>query len=227
MKRIHKSLLGLVITVIASTQTARGEPSPDQYKYAGTPGELRVLQNRFFKKTWRPEINLGISSLLNDAYTNTRGVQIKVALFPTEWWGIEAAFEKTKVEDSQDRKALRQKKYKDTVTDELVEADVEINAIHNTSEISIISTPFYGKINLLDTAIVYTDVYLLAGLLKVGTDQGTKMGLTGAIGQRVYFTEHLLSFFEIRDRIYKEIRNEIGTTRHTLVLSVGVGFFLL
>ncbi len=76
IKPLSYMLQGSTIFLLANLAFA--EPSADDFKRLGTPGELRILQNRFFSKTWRPELSLSLTTLLNDAYTDTQGTRSKL-----------------------------------------------------------------------------------------------------------------------------------------------------
>lgn len=197
---------------------------PSDIRVSTSKKQVSILQNRFFLKALRPEIGVATGSVLNEAYIKTYINGFRTGMFITEWIGIELQYFKSIVKESEDKKALDQMEYKDILTNKIVTPNPEINPIRNITDINITIAPFYGKHNFLDYYIVYSDLYLTAGLGNIKTDQGYKTAVSFGIGQRLYMYQYLSLRLDFRDRIYKERRNNKQSTRHALAIDFGISY---
>lgn len=192
---------------------------------------LSVLQNRFFVKSLRPEVGVMMGSFLNESYTDTLSYGIRGGLFLTEWLGVEAQFMRTSVSDSADRIALNRLQYYpvgsdgDAVSDIVVNPDPEVNPIHGAMEVTANVAPFYGKLNLMDKLIVYSDLYITTGFSSVDTDQGDKIAFVLGAGQRFYVQKNLSVRLDVRDRVFSEVRNGQSSRRHGVSYDFGASYF--
>ena len=202
------------------------ELKPSEIRGEKKSSPVTILQNRYFKKTLRPEIGLTAGSFVNEAYTETVMWGAHTSLFINEWLGFEYQYVSTNVTDSDDRKALNQLKYRKIDSSDVVSPDPEINRIHGANDLSMIVAPFYGKINLIDSLIIYSDLYLLGGISRVDTDQGGLNSISWAAGQRFYYKKNISFRFEVRDRIYSEDRAGDNYTRHAYSVDIGMSYFL-
>lgn len=191
------------------------------------PRPNKILQNRFFTKRLRPEIGLLAGSMLSESYTNTNLMGFRLGLFMTEWVGFEFQTIKTKVSDSQDRKTLKKMEYRDVEKpDDLVHPNVPVNEIQGIADLSAIYAPLYGKINLLDKMILYTDLYFTAGLSNIQTDQGRISAINLGGGQRIYIKKSWSVRLDLRSRIYSEEQLDKKVQKRTLSLDLGLAYFL-
>ena len=148
-----------------------------------------------------------------------------MGVFLNEWVGLESQYILTTVRDSADRKALNQKTYRDrTDANKIVVADAEVNPISSFQDFVLIGAPLYGKVNILDLAIVYVDIYGTLGLSKVGTQQGTKTALAIGGGQRFYFAQRWSARLDFRNRSYSESRNGVAAQHNSWTVDGGVSF---
>jgi outer membrane beta-barrel protein len=136
---------------------------------------------------------------------------------------------KAKVSDSDDRKALRTivsyKRNDDgSYTPRTIEP--EVNRLIKTIDISAIVAPFYGKLNLADFLIVYSDVYFTAGMSRLGTDQGNLNALTYGVGQRFYWAKSLSMRIDFKARRYTETRNDADYRKSTYSIDFGLSYYL-
>ncbi len=203
---------------------------PDEIRGKGQQSPVTILQNRYFTKALRPELGLSFGTITNEAYTDTSLFGVRGAMFLNEWVGVELQSMKAKVSDSDDRKALRRISYiKDPYGAEpkITRVDPEVNAINRFLDISAIFAPFYGKLNLADFLIVYSDVYFTAGLSKISTDQGDLNALTYGAGQRFYWAKSLSMRIDFRARSYTETRNGSDYRKNTYSVDFGLSYFLL
>ena len=193
---------------------------------------VTVLQNRYFFKAWRPEFGLLGGSMLNEAYTNTTLFGFRAGMFISEWLGFEYQNVKAKVKNSDDRKALNTLKYRPLDisgenANKIVTADAEVNSIHSFNDVNLIFAPFYGKLNLFDRYIIYSDLYITAGVSRVETDQGIHSAFTWGAGQRFYFSEHWSTRIDFKDRIYEELRANKESQKNAYSVDVSASYFFL
>ena len=226
----------MVISTLASAlhlnETARAETldiAPATFKPAAAPRPVSVLQNRFFLKSLRPEVGFMSGTILNESYTSTFATGYRLGMFIGEWVGIETQWISTQVSDSADRKALNQLRYRPlqgdaTNPDSVVTPDPDVNAIHGMRDIAAVAAPFYGKLNLFDQMIVYTDVYLTAGMSRVDTDQGAKDAIIIGGGQRLYLYDSFSLRFDFRNRMFDEMRAEEKHRRNSWAVDIGASY---
>lgn len=214
------------------------------------PGEIRgsshkepvtVLQNRYFLKSYRPEVGFLVGQILDEAYLDTKTMGVRSGLFFNEWLGFEVQMIKTMVSDSDDRKALNGLHYRPlddsnsgnavpanddgTTTEVVVSPDPEVNAIHGMTDFTGIAAPFYGKLNLFNKWIVYTDLYVSGGVSRIETDQGDKMGAILGIGERFYIGKSWSVRFDFKDRMFSETRAQQETRKNSYGVDLGASYF--
>jgi outer membrane beta-barrel protein len=211
----------------AHTAVAADDLSPSELRGNPNKQPVSVLQNRFFLKAMRPEIGILAGSFLNEAYTKTTTTGFRVGLFINEWFGVEGQYAKTQVKDSEDRKALNRQTYRDLEEDKQVSPDAEVNPIYSVTDINAVIAPFYGKLNLLNQYIVYSDLYLSAGGAKVETSQGDINAFVIGVGQRFYMLNALSVRIDFRDRMYTEQRGGKDSRKNALSIDLGVSYFFL
>ncbi len=186
---------------------------------------VNVLQNRFFQKAWRPEVGVLVGKMLDEAYTDTTLTGLRAGLFFSEWFGAEVQYFRTTVEDSDDRKALNKLVYRDRDEEVEVTPDPETNPIHSGIDVNAVFAPFYGKLNLMNKYIIYSDLYLTGGLSRVNTDQGDLNSLLIGIGQRFYIGKATSFRVDFRNHIYNETRSNERTRKNALSIDFGLSYF--
>lgn len=105
-----------------------------------------------------------------------------------------------------------------------VTPDVDVNAVKSSLEASALAAPLYGKLNLFDQMILYTDIYFGLGLARVDTEQGVKSAITFAGGQRFYFSESFSVRVDIRNRRLQETRGGKDEERNSLAVDIGASY---
>jgi outer membrane beta-barrel protein len=222
-------LIGGLVGSVYSVNSSALDLDEEKIRGESNPKPVTVLQNRYFLKTLRPEIGLAYGAMLNEAYTKTRASGVRLGLFASEWVGAEIQYFKMSVEDTEDRKALNTLRYRplDPNADAniVVSPDPEINPIRSILDFNVIAAPFYGKMNLLDKHIIYSDLYLSAGLSKVDTSQGNLTAFSIGAGQRFYFSGNWSVRFDFKDRIYSEKRSGKDSTKHAYSIDFGASYF--
>jgi outer membrane beta-barrel protein len=200
---------------------------PDAIRGKTQTSPVTILQNRYFTKSLRPELGLSYGTVTNEAYTDTSLLGFRGAFFLNEWIGVEVQSLKATVKDSDDRKALNQLKYRKLDSPDIVSPDPDINRLKSVTDFNGVLAPFYGKLNLADWLIVYSDVYFTAGIARVGTDQGDLNAISYGVGQRFYWQKNLSLRVDFRDRVYNENRQDQSNRKHTYSVDFGVSYFLL
>lgn len=229
----YRGTLAVIATVSLAVTSQAFALDLDPNEIRGTTGNnnkqpISVLQNRFFNKAMKPEIGILAGKFLNESYTDTLTAGLRTALFISEWVGVEVQYLRTSVSDSDDRRALNKIQYRsaDGKDETIKTLDPEVNPIHQVFDANVIGAPFYGKLNFLDKFIVYSDLYVLAGIAKVNTDQGNLNAFSMGAGQRFYFLNNSSFRVEFRDRTYVEQRSGQETRKHALCLDFGASYFL-
>lgn len=211
-----------------ATPTVALELSPAELRAKSTDkAKVSILQDRYFEKSLRPEIGVLGGSFLNEAYTNTGTLGARLGLFFSEWIGAEVQVIDTSVSNSEDRRSLNKLKYKDIDNGDIVSPDPEVNKIHGVKDYNVVFAPFYGKLNLLDQYIVYSDLYFTSGYAAVDTTQGTLGAFTLGVGQRFYMLKSMSLRVDVRDRIYTELRDERKTRKNAYSFDFGISYFFL
>jgi len=212
---------------------------PSEIRGKSSKEPLTVLQNRYFLKSTRPEFGFVVGSILDEAYLNTTTFGVRSGFFANEWLGFEVQMLRTTVSDSDDRRALNQLRYRplkddnsenaipnDGVeTEVVVTPDPEINAIHSMTDFHAVVAPFYGKLNFLNKWIVYTDMYLTAGVARVETDQGDKNSFTIGAGERFYVGKSWSFRIDFKDRIFSETRAGQTSRKNSYSFDLGASYF--
>ncbi len=188
-----------------------------------------VVQNRFFRKAFRPEMSLSGGVVLNEAYSQTFGGSIRGGFYLSEYLGIELGYTKFASSASADLEALSKLVYykKDQSPTHVVPSFVELK---DSISGHVSFAPVYGKINLLDYAIVYSDIAVSAGIGMLKTSAGDEIpGILG-IGQRFFFSKSWSLRVDAWDYIFSETRENNGQKlegiRHAWFVSLGLGVFL-
>ena len=200
--------------------------SPDDIRGASSKEPVDVLQNRYFLKSFRPEFGILAGTILNEAYLNTQITGLRGGMFINEWIGFEGQYIRSKVNQSTDAKTLEKLQYRPLTGDGVTTVSPEVNAIHSIGELSALAAPLYGKLNILNQLIVYTDIYFAAGFASVQTDQGAKPSLAIGLGERFYVGKSWSVRIDFKDRIFNETRGGASSRRNAESIDVGVGYFL-
>lgn len=219
-------LMGSLIA--AKISLAAGlELDPDELRGSNSKKAVSVIQNRFYLKAWRPEVGALFGTITNEAYTDTKLHGLRLGIFLNEWIGVEGQHILTTVRDSADRKALKKKIYRDQYENKLVTADAEVNPIQQIQDFVAVAAPLYGKVNILDLALIYVDIYGTLGISRVKTQQGVKTAITAGAGQRFYWGDRWSLRLDFRNRSFTETRagDESRKNAWSTDLSVSYLFF--
>jgi hypothetical protein len=217
---MQKSLMipfAFTILNISGIAVAKPEKTDSsESKDALTEKPPMVLQNRYFLKALRPELNVFGGSVQNEAYSKTWAAGGRLAMFFTETLGAEYAFTKFISADSADLKALQKLSYCNDKKTKCTSPEPSFNRLTQSHDFSVTFAPIYGKVNFMDLGIVYSDIYANLGF--------------SLVGQRFYFAKSYNIRIDGQDKIFAETRENLGKTstkiRNALVLSIGFSAFL-
>jgi outer membrane beta-barrel protein len=204
---------------------------PEDIRGKESEKSVSVLQQRYFIKAFRPELGILHGTFLNEAYTKTETRGLRASFFFNEWIGIEMQYVDTSVVSSDDRKALNKLEYRkkdpeEGKENEIVSPDPEINRILGYKDFNAILVPTYGKLNIIDSIIIYADIFFDIGMSQVNTDQGQKSAMTLGIGQRFYVLKRMSLRLDFRNHVFKEVRGGKDTNRNAYSVDFGASIFL-
>ncbi|NBW80854.1 outer membrane beta-barrel domain-containing protein [bacterium] len=226
-----KTLLPLAFAGVSSVSWAG--PQAGGRLLAMTSGSVSdaapaVLQNRFFTKQLRLETGVSAGTILNESYSSTSSFGGRVGLFLSEKVGLEYNFSKFAAADSADLMALRRQEV--CVALECRSIEPSFVRLIKSHQLQLVTAPVYGKINLFDWLILYSDLTLSAGAARVETSQGQKWAVTPGIGQRFYFSRSFSLRVDATDVYLKQSVTSGETTvsnwRHNWVAQFGLSAFL-
>ena len=234
-------LLGCVCVLgcfLFSSSLVALELDPKELRSESEPRSVSILQNRYFTKSLRPEVSVNAGLILNEAYLNTYLFGMKAGIFFGEIFGTELEYFGTSISDSNDRKTLASKEYRHPTEERKVKVLPETVKIKSGWSIEGVAAPFYGKINIANTLIVYSDIHLSLGVgqLKIdkefsNAEDGTKidhkkeskMSLNVGIGERFYIKQFMSVRIDVKDRIFDNGKK----TQHSIASSFGLSYFFL
>jgi outer membrane beta-barrel protein len=202
------------------------ELDPKKIRVKPPETNIAVVQNRYFNKAYRPEIGIYYGRIMNEAYTETNYTGYRLSMFFTESLGLELSTATSEVNDSPDRIALNSLEYRDITEEVLVSPDPEVNSVHEATDASLFFTPLYGKFNVLDLFIIYSDLFVNAGYSILKTDQGDINALTYGVGQRLYFTKSFSFRWDLKVKNYTEQRSGQDSTKNSYNMDFGLCYFL-
>lgn len=217
----------LALTLFSPTYLGAIDLKPEEIRGKGASSPVTILQNRYFLKAWRPELGVSYGTVMNEAYTDTKLLGFRGALFFNEWLGLELQSFSATVSDSDDLQALKRLRYRKLDSDTEVFPDPEINRIQKITDLSGIVAPFYGKLNFADWLIIYSDVYATAGVAKIDSDQGSLNAYTFGLGQRFYWQKSLSLRVDFKGRSYTEKAAGKDRQKTTYSVDFGLSYFLL
>jgi outer membrane beta-barrel protein len=199
-------------------------------KDSSTEKPPMVLQNRYFLKAFRPEVNVYGGSVQNEAYSQTWAAGARLGMFFTETIGAEYGFNRYFSKDSADLNALQKLQYCNDAKTKCKSPEPSFNRLTQSHQFDITFAPIYGKVNFMDLGIVYSDIYANLGFVLQGTEQGNKKAAQVGVGQRFYFAKSYNIRIDAQDFIFSETRQNLEssktTIRNALVLSLGFSAFL-
>jgi len=169
--------------------------------WAAKDDDLGVVQNRAFSKTGRIYGSIGTGPIINDEWLLGQVYHLSFGYFFTEHWGVELGYQQgqLKKNDGVDRIAIQNGLQPDH------------NKFLTATSIYGIWVPFYGKMSLVDTKIVYFDMQFALGLGNVSYEnqidpsegsnsQQNALGVSFDITQHYFFSNHFAVRVDLRNR---------------------------
>lgn len=222
-----------LLTLVSYAPVCLGAPKSRERLIALNQREIAdvapdVVQSRFFTKKLRAEIGASAGAVLNESYSQTRISGARAGLFLTEKLGIEYNFQRLTSVDSSDLTALKSQEV--CVEKECKNIEPSFIRLNRLNQLQLVTAPVYGKINLFDSVILYSDLTLSAGFARLETTQGEKWGFTPSIGQRFYFSKAFSFRVDVTDIYLKETLTfgdeQRSNWRHNWTALAGLSVFL-
>lgn len=227
---LFRGLVACLVLFFVHQGSAYAQERPTDEQEILPPPPVLVLQNRFFKKALRPEVSFFGGTILNEAYSKTTMVGGRFGLFFNEWVGLDYSFTDFQVEDSTDLKALRAIEVYEKGTTNRTLVEPSFVTLKQQHSFTATLAPIYGKVNLFDFLILYSDIYFSAGFGILETSQGSKNPLILGVGQRFYFAKRFNIRIDAWDNIFEQVRNNLGietkSTKHEWTVAFGASVFL-
>lgn len=201
-------------------------------KWLDSKDKIFVLQNKVYEKKNTFYFNLGYGMNLSNDFQDGKLPIFKTGYFFLEEWGIEALYAKISNSDSDTMKSISMSNL----------AIPFVRRINNYYALSLIYSPFYGKVNAFNK-IFYLDINLGLGLTKISGESNQKAfinensnypyekesstGLLLQLESRFYITESVFANINLlRSYFYaKNPRSQADEvfTSTDLVFSMGYG----
>lgn len=245
-KPIQASLGAVLAIFIQCNAFGQSSPAPvnaaPQVTTAADDGKwepkVKVLQNRYFIKGLRPEVSLFGGTLLNESYSQTWIYGSRIGMFLNESLGAELTYKAFSSTDSPDLKALQSLEYCNGTT--CTHPEPAFTRLNRAISLTGTFAPIYGKINLLDWVILYSDIYVNAGFSSLnvqqepailGANKRNKISPLLSVGQRFYFAKSFNIRVDAEDHIFSEERiartgDKKTAWKHAWTVSVGFSAFV-
>ena len=180
--------------------------------------EISIIQKRFLPKTKRFQFFAGLTGIMNDPWYFSAGGDARLSYNFTEAWGLE--LQADALSNSQ-REAIKELHDENGVnTDSIITSKAYYGA-------SIVWSPIYGKMGMLNRRIVPFDMYFAVGGGTTQVDNGTGgstihlgtgqvYGVSKGFGLRWDFTWNMVNATPT---------NGTAQTFNNIMLSFGASFF--
>lgn len=189
--------------------------------------KVRVVQKRTVSRELRFELS-GHYGTLNggDSYvsTQTAGAQLEFHINPK--WSLGLRYD-TYLNTLTAEGEKNYKQSRDNIALGNQTSLPDINYPLSSQLATVSWYPVYGKLNLFDLAVTQFDIYLMAGAGLISLDSGQRSTLTAAGGGAgLWFTQHLMSRFEIRYQGYQDKVYSANPQVNNMALHLSLGFLL-
>jgi len=221
--------LGLLVSIgMSATAYAQGSsPKIDlrKIKAEETAPQVQVVANRLFSKSGR--VNFGVlgGGVSTDPFLSVYQVGASLGYHFNDFLAVQLVGWKDLVSDSA---ALQQF---------IEQNEVGVNTVEPTANLGLelLWSPLYGKLNLLNAAILYADFHIGAGADYRLTENGNAIGGHITLGQDFYLKKWLILGLNYRALLFNQTVKEkiaeatlgrvLGTsTEISQVVSVNLGF---
>lgn len=186
--------------------------------------QIQVVQNRAFTKSGRVEFGLFGGSVMTDPFITVYSVGAKLGYNFNEFYALKIFGWKDFSSDSSSEKKFRTTNGYGTNTN-------KPNSIYGAE---FLWTPIYGKLNLLNSSILYYNLHMGPGLGLRNTESGSNIAYLINLGQDLFISQHfmfqldyhLLMFNQkILEKVNAPLGVEIGKNfEMSHVFTFGVGY---
>lgn len=168
--------------------------------------DFSVVQNRAYEKKNRFFLSAQTGPIVNDAYSVGSGQNMALGYYFTERWGAELSMLTTGLKDNDSTGEFKSS----------FGAAPNYNVTRTARTLTAHWMPFYGKISLMDTKIVYFDMGLGLGVgqseyekqTNTGGDMATAMHYSIDVIQHYFFNEHLAVRFDFKNQWSSQDRSK-------------------
>lgn len=230
-KKATKAVKGKTTGAKKATNQKLNLEDLEKRYWAPKDTEFKVVQNRKFKKAKRYNVTLMGGLLFNDPFIEGTNLALTSAYYFDEHNGIEVNFENYNHSYGEGGSA---------VIDKGGAPDVNFENYYIGASYTWI--PFYGKISVLDTKIIYFDLAFSAGLGLINYTQQSEVAGAGEtksavalnidVSQQYFIHENWSVRFDVRTKIYNEDRiiNKSGVdlggkTQINTYIMIGATYF--
>lgn len=163
--------------------------------------DFNVVQNRLYSKAGRFGLSANYGLLVNDPWNTGQVMSGDLSFYPSERFGIEGSYEYINTQNN-------------TATNRLIQkgAYPDSNKLRDYFGIAAVWVPFYAKMSVLSSQIIYFDmqVSLGAGMQSYAQqmDNGANIkqspAVELAITQHFFITKHFAIRLDLKNRWYRE-----------------------
>ena len=174
--------------------------------------DFSVVQNRLFTKAGRFSGSLEYGTFLNDSWTNDPTYELDLSYYFSERYGVTVTYDSV---DSQSNQATQHL--------ESQSGEPDHNQVKNFYGASFNWVPFYAKMSLLNSSIIYFDMAISPGLGMTSYDQRIQSGdsmkmaptLTLDITQHFFLSKHFAIRVDLKNRWYQNQIDSFKTGSQT------------
>jgi outer membrane beta-barrel protein len=193
----------------------------EKYWAQGQESELGVVQNRKFTSHRKFELDLLSGTISTDPFLSVASYGGSLGYHFSPYFSVHAIAWKASVSDSDAYKSLIA-----TTTNR-----VGRNAPKAFYGLQVDQDILYGKASLFGKAIIYVDIFALAGIGITSTDTGKNTTPFFGIGQKIHLNQHLALHLDYRIMRFNETIPAAsgGAAAHertntTDAITLGIGF---
>lgn len=163
--------------------------------------DFNVVQNRLYSKAGRFGLSANYGLMVNDPWSSGQVMSGNISFYPSERFGVEGSYEYINAQNN-------------TATNRLIQkgAFPDSNKLRDYFGIAAIWVPFYAKMSVLSSQIIYFDmqVSLGAGMqsyaqqMDIGTNIKQSPAVEFAVTQHFFITKHFAIRLDLKNRWYRE-----------------------
>lgn len=202
--------------------------------WAAKDTDFSVVQNRLFSKANRFSLGVGYGTQLNDSWSEGPTYSATANYYFSERYGIELTYTSTDSKDNDATQRLRANQG----------GMPNHNKLKGFSGVAFNWVPFYAKMSLLNSTIIYFDMAISPGIgvttyeqqMIEGSEKKTAPTLTLDVTQQFFLNKWFAIRVDLKNRWYREdvnsYRPQNGVDRkvstdltYTSILMGGVTFF--